>query len=113
MNYSTMNETVLFDQFKTLLDKFSHEMIVEYVASDVYMLTHRPTGVSFYVTEESEDGYRILYFYQERTYSLGEIPSDNKLYSTINTLLAIDSMSDIIDAEFKLGEYLEPQKSPA
>jgi hypothetical protein len=113
MNYSTMNETVLFDQFKTLLDKFSHEMIVEHVSSDVYTLTHKPTGVSFYATEETEDGYRILYFYQERTYSLGEIPSDDKLYSVINTLLAMDSMSDIIDAEFKLGEYLEPQKSPA
>jgi len=113
MNYSKMEETILFEQFKDLLINFSHEIVVDYVASDVYMFTHRPTNVSFYVTEESEDGYQILYFYQKKTYDIGNIPSNDDLYHAINTKIVMENLSTILDAEFKLGDYLEKQKNPA
>lgn len=106
MNY-LLSDSIIFSQFKELMKKDPANFEVTSIAPYIYIFEHGPTKIAFYVIDDFEQKtYSILLFKRGQTFELGEVEYGDELYASIDMQVSLKNLGDVLDAEFKLGDYL-------
>lgn len=110
------NNSILLDQFVRLMNVAPHTMVISCISKEVYIFSHKPTEVSFYVASEVEEGvhsFSVSFFQGGQTMPLAKIGPGTPFYETLSTHLALHNLNDLLDAQFRMDEYLQRVDTPA
>ena len=105
------SDSILLDQFVRVMKIAPHTMVISCISKDVYIFTHKPTEVSFYVAGEVDDEgahcFNVSFFQGGQTIPLSKIGQNDPTYEALSIHLSLYNLNDLLEAQFKMDAYLE------
>lgn len=104
---NSVESSILMEQFERLIKLDSKHFVLSAISGNVYIFHHKPTDVSFYVGSDDDSSYDVSFFQGGKTTHLNKVTQDTELFAHMSTMLAFHNLGELLDAQFKLGQYLE------